>query len=83
MDLGGGVEEECGHGGRGGKASPLSIPLRCQRGGRAGARLYSDVARGTGEDDRARTGPLSRFGSKARGEGESPFTSSFWFFNVF
>ena len=81
--FGRGVEEERGHGGREGKASPLSIPFRCQRGGRAGARLCSDAARGTGEDDRAGTGPLSRFGGKARGQGESPFTSSFWFFNVF
>ena len=69
--------------GREGRASPLSIPLRCQRGGRAGARFCSDTTRGTGEDNRARTGPLSRFGGKARGQGESPFTLSFWVFNVF
>ena len=54
--------------GREGRASPLSIPFD---------------AWGTGEDDRAGTGPLSRFGGKARGHDESPFISSFWFFNVF
>ena len=59
--------------GREERASPLSISLRCQRGGRAGARLCSDAARGTGEDDRTGTGPLSRFGGKARGAGRIPF----------
>ena len=46
-----------------------SMPARWS----GGSRLCSDAARGTGEDDRAGTGPLSRFGGKARGAGRIPF----------
>ena len=70
MDLGGAVEEEGGHGRQGVTLihSP-SMPARWS----GGSRLCSDAARGTGEDDRAGTGPLSRFGGKARGAGRIPF----------
>ena len=69
-------------GGRGGRASPLSIPLRCRRGGRAGARLCSD---GLGEQEKTTVRGLDHWaGSVARPGGRgNPLFIVLLVFNVF